>query len=765
LTPYDIWKQVPQNLTSEQAQAANAQATIGGQDPTAPISQSGKIVCGYLDFTCQIKRFFMWLTERIVAFFGLLLWLAASALDVALSLPKLLGGFTTSPVVTTGWPIIRDLANMFFSLILLVIAFATILRIESYGMKQVLWRLVVAALLINFSLVIAGVIIDGSNTLTSFFVQGNYTNTQGQPMKTSEAIMNGLKLSTLYDVNGSGLVNSSVTTVTPQIDQTKIQGEIGFGNIFVNMILMIIFILVASFVLFVAAILFFIRMVALWILLIFAPLAWLAMILPATRSMWTKWWHEFMKWIIFAPVYAFFLYLTISIINNGLLERVFAQNAVITDSQGLLISSFLSNFNLIINYIIIMIFMLAGLIFSRQSGIIGAATFANFASSVGKGSANFIGRAADRFLAEGAEKTGWQGVIRKPLSYLSPTAWKMGLQRRKAQRDREAFEVSGAARQDSINRFWGGPKKWFKGGSEMQEYRERAKRSRRQAERREIVTNNAEELVAGFEKAKKEKNYGKMSAYAQALSEQNDFNELLRYYAATGKDGLWEMSAEGLEDFTKNVLMKEAGMNEQDSLRLGYDLMRMHENNGQWLGRIIKYDAATDSYSWEGEGTDDDGTKLNKYDNARRNATIEWSKQDPQAQARTTGRFCLIKEGYQKGTGATIDRGLTNAGRRMISTIGGEHANRLQRNTRNVIMLNHANEVQEFNPNLYNKAVAFYQDTTDEMTDEQYANYVTSQQTFVGTKHDTGKKGTPVWGQKKASGTRPQNPPPNVPWS
>ena len=74
-------------------------------------------------------------------------------------------------MVKDGWGIVRDLVNMFFVLILLVIAFATILRFEPYGIKALLPKLIIAALLINFSLVLAGVVIDFSDVLTNFFIQ------------------------------------------------------------------------------------------------------------------------------------------------------------------------------------------------------------------------------------------------------------------------------------------------------------------------------------------------------------------------------------------------------------------------------------------------------------------------------------------------------------------------------------------------------------------------------------------------------------------
>jgi hypothetical protein len=725
-----------------------------------------------------LLRAFAWICDTILWLFSWLVALGGFLLDIAFNIGTTLG-FTNSQIVQIGWPIIRDLANMFFSLILLVISFATILRIESYGMKQILWRLVVAALLINFSLVIAGVVIDASNVMTRFFIKDNF-QLNNKEATISSAILNSLQTTNFWKsdlAQGNQLQGS-------QLQGAATPGSPNFGGLLLNTILGIILMAVTAFVLMAAAFLFFIRMVVLWILLIFAPLAWLAMILPGTRSMWNKWWSEFIKWNIFPVVYGFFIYLTVAMISKGvllnnpkILEATSQANATWTGQAGSIIQNgFYSSLSIITNYVIMIIFLVAGLIFARSSGITGASAMANLGASASKGASGFLGRWADRSLAKGAES---ESRFRQGLSYLSPTAWKQGFAKRRAQQEREAFEVAGGARQDSLNRFWGGPKKWGKKGSDMHEFTDRAKRARRATERREINSNNAEELVAGFEKAKQEKNYGKMGAYSQALAEQNDFNELFRHYAATGGateqgEGKNEMSAEGLEDFVNRKLIGESGMDKQDALRLGYDLMRMHENNGQWLGRIIKYDGKTGQYAFEDDEKDSSGNVIqSKYDVARNNATIEWSKQDPQAQARTTGRFSLIKERYGAG-GVTIDGGITNAGRKMISTIGGEHANRVQRHTRNVMMLNHADEVEQLNPDLYSRSIALYQAATAAMTtNQQYNDYVDAQQTYIGIHANTydpndktkWKKGEPTWGrapgqQGQQQAQRPPQPPP-----
>jgi len=65
-----------------------------------------------------------------------------------------------SPPVQLGFPVVLQIANLAFVLGIIVIAIATILRLERYGIKQILWKLLVMAVLVNFGLVICAPILN-----------------------------------------------------------------------------------------------------------------------------------------------------------------------------------------------------------------------------------------------------------------------------------------------------------------------------------------------------------------------------------------------------------------------------------------------------------------------------------------------------------------------------------------------------------------------------------------------------------------------------
>jgi len=78
--------------------------------------------------------------------------------------------FLTEPGVTKGWVALRDLGNMFFIVVLLIIAFSTILKIQTYGYRQLLKRFIIVAILVNFSKTIVGLLIDFSQVIMLTFV-------------------------------------------------------------------------------------------------------------------------------------------------------------------------------------------------------------------------------------------------------------------------------------------------------------------------------------------------------------------------------------------------------------------------------------------------------------------------------------------------------------------------------------------------------------------------------------------------------------------
>ena len=226
---------------------------------------------------------------------------------VYLSAPDIMN----DPVVITGWGITRDVLNMFFVLILLVIAFATILRIESYQYKALLPKLIYGALLVNFSKTIAGIFIDFTNVLMKTFLNINeYTYADTYIMavfKKDPRIVGGSAFTHLKDAPDNLAVVKAIVLAT--LISCIIMGLLTFALLMLAAMIIM-------------------RNVILMVLVVLSPVAFVLNILPKTEEHAKRWWDEFFKYAFYGPVAAFLVYLSCML----------AYNITQDSSKGLLVS-------------------------------------------------------------------------------------------------------------------------------------------------------------------------------------------------------------------------------------------------------------------------------------------------------------------------------------------------------------------------------------------------------------------------------------------
>src|SRR3989338_6056252 len=115
-----------------------------------------------------IAKIILYIQGLVMGFIGTALAWTAYALAWFL---KFQGGFFEEvAIVKTSWEVFSNFANMFFILILVIIAFATIFDIQNYNWKGLMAKFIIAALLINFSLVIGGLLIKISTNLSDIML-------------------------------------------------------------------------------------------------------------------------------------------------------------------------------------------------------------------------------------------------------------------------------------------------------------------------------------------------------------------------------------------------------------------------------------------------------------------------------------------------------------------------------------------------------------------------------------------------------------------
>lgn len=235
-------------------------------------------------------------------FMSVLVTLASFLVNYTLGLNTSL---SANGVITIGWRITRDLANLGFVATIIIIGFATILRFQGYGYKQLLSKLIIAAILVNFSLMIGFLFIDVSNVLADSFLK---PITGGNYFQTANVLMSAFKPQALYQTTATSTIGGTDIISNKPVEAPLIK--------FASLVSIIVF----SFILFVTllamAVMLLVRYIALALLLILMPLAVLFWILPITAGLWNKWWGKFIQWVFFLPAMSFFIYLAVVMLST-----------------------------------------------------------------------------------------------------------------------------------------------------------------------------------------------------------------------------------------------------------------------------------------------------------------------------------------------------------------------------------------------------------------------------------------------------------------
>lgn len=232
-----------------------------------------------------------------------LVWVLGRALLLLIFILTPIAGysdFVNSPPVIEAWHIVRDLCNMFFILILLIIAFATILRIESYNVKKALPKLLMMAVLINFSKSICGVFIDFAQVIMLTFVNSFQSLGQGN---LTEMLGIAELLNFSYEKGDINALEDNSNKVTA----TSILGVYILALIYVLISIVVMAVIIGVLIM---------RIVMLWIYIVLSPLAYLLAAFPQGQKYASQWWGEFSKALVVGPMLAFFIWLSFTSLGD-----------------------------------------------------------------------------------------------------------------------------------------------------------------------------------------------------------------------------------------------------------------------------------------------------------------------------------------------------------------------------------------------------------------------------------------------------------------
>lgn len=241
-----------------------------------------------------VATFLGWIVYGIVWALGQLLVLMMEVLAWVAQW----NNFINAPAVVLGWKIVRDICNMFFVVIMLIIAFATILRVKEYSYEKLLPKLIIMAILINFSKMICGLLIDVSQVVMLTFVN-SFKDVAGANLTT----ILGLDKLTSMGTNAAA-VDDKTTGVT----SWSIMGAY---------VLALVYVIIALITIVTMVIMLAIRIVMIWIYVVLSPMAYLLGAFPAGKKYSSKWWHDFTSNLIVGPILAFFIWLSFAALGTG----------------------------------------------------------------------------------------------------------------------------------------------------------------------------------------------------------------------------------------------------------------------------------------------------------------------------------------------------------------------------------------------------------------------------------------------------------------
>lgn len=343
----------------------------------------------HLNVSICVKRILANVGEAVLEFFGFILGVSGKLLNVVVKKTVLQMGVGVKEIgaIEEGWKVFRDLSNILIIFALLMIGIATILRSEQYGAKKLLALLIAVALLINFSLFFTQVVIDSSNLLALRFynkveniekAKGGWTTAGWSGF--GDSYMQAFKLSTLYKVGDFSDI---------------VQRQLNSTNIFLVTIFGSILFIVAAFTLLAGAFLLISRYVFLIFLMILSPVAFIAYVLPQTSGYAKQWMTMLFRYAFFAPVYFLLTWFVIKVINSPAFANSIGIGAKGDNSFSKItdINTFDGAVALVLNFIIIIFFLIAALLLANQMGIKGSATVMKWGASLRKWGQGVVGGA------------------------------------------------------------------------------------------------------------------------------------------------------------------------------------------------------------------------------------------------------------------------------------------------------------------------------------------------------------------------------------
>lgn len=212
------------------------------------------------------------------------------------------------------WSFFRNIGNILFVIALLFVIFSQVtgIGIDNYGIKRILPKLIVTAIIVNFSYIICGLLVDLSNiignSIKNIFESVQFTAGD----KPSDGLGPVGIITFLVAAISGGAAAVAGVTVAGSI--------IGGGGLLTILVPILTFLASAVIAGFFAMLMLGVRQALVIIMIVISPVAFVLYAIPNTNPIFKKWFTLFRGLLMLYPVYCFMVgagYMASKLIING----------------------------------------------------------------------------------------------------------------------------------------------------------------------------------------------------------------------------------------------------------------------------------------------------------------------------------------------------------------------------------------------------------------------------------------------------------------
>jgi len=313
--------------------------------------------------------------------------------------------FGNSEGLLLAWGILRDLANIALLFSFVFIGIQTILNINNFSVGKTLPRLLIFAVLLNFSLFAAEAVVDVSNAVASSF----YTQAESVDCRDADSVNECANLgiaAQIFEIAGIS------TILSPE--GWDLEGVIGVRAAF--LFLCILIFVIVMFGLFIAASLMLIaRAITLMFLFVSSPIGLAGAVLPGLEKFSKGWWKSLIDNALFAPVLVLLMLIGLKVMDGVKTSIVGGNGNLLLLLQAEGPGSTLGFGSAIVLYTLVIGFMFGALLAAKHFGVFGSEVVVGTATKFIGNTAGGLALYPAAWVANGAGRMYNQGarVVRR----------------------------------------------------------------------------------------------------------------------------------------------------------------------------------------------------------------------------------------------------------------------------------------------------------------------------------------------------------------